>query len=266
MSGGGGVTKAVGNAVGSAAGSLGGAGKVIGPAVQLGTGSSPLGVFGTALGSEVAGSMFGGGSGGGAAGSGGGNRFGMGRNMLNQNVPMGGPFGVNMASPAYNIMMNQQRPQPQPLVQQPVSSYVGGMPTLRQDPQVAELIRQGNMQGARDLVDSLAIKNGKDIAPRPLGSMPAQGVGQNLIDAYNRPQVQQPVGGMPQNDTYFPVGFPQKPGVPGFGLSTAMQPYFRELAQQAVQQPLVSLPRPQVSPPNPGLGLAGLANAIRGIR
>lgn len=70
MSGGGGVLKSIGktigsvggsvvkgitpgNAIGSVVGSLGGVGEVIGPAIQLGAGANPLGVFGASLGSKV---------------------------------------------------------------------------------------------------------------------------------------------------------------------------------------------------------------------
>ena len=42
-----------GNVVGSVVGSLGGVGEVIGPAIQLGAGANPLGVFGASLGSKV---------------------------------------------------------------------------------------------------------------------------------------------------------------------------------------------------------------------
>lgn len=41
------------NAIGSAVGSLGGAGNVLGPAIQLAGGANPLGVFGASLGSQL---------------------------------------------------------------------------------------------------------------------------------------------------------------------------------------------------------------------
>ena len=325
----------------------GGVGNVLSTGASLAAGQSPMGAFGSALGSQ----LLSGGGGGSGAGAPAGGIGGIGRQ--NQTQLVGPMAGVNPASPAYNIMMQQQQPRPQvlPQVTPQVTPQVpmqtsqlgsqiqsllntpgqvgqlGGMPALRRDPQVAELIRQGNMQGAMDLQDSLAIKNGVDIAPRPFA-----GQGNDLRSGFDPVpfrggmglggvgQVQQALGGFPgrlggapdlSQDAYrqhlatalyrsqadipsydqwvqqrsapkpMPQVFPQKPGVPGFGLSTAMQPYFQELAQQAVQQPLVSLPRPQVfpqkpglsttmqprpqvSPPNPGLGLAGLANMLRG--
>lgn len=42
-----------GNVIGSVVGSIGGIGEVLGPAIQLGAGANPLGVFGASLGSRV---------------------------------------------------------------------------------------------------------------------------------------------------------------------------------------------------------------------
>lgn len=66
MSGGGGIIRKIGSlggnlvksvtpgsALGSVVGSLGGVGEVLGPAIQLGAGANPLGVFGASLGSRV---------------------------------------------------------------------------------------------------------------------------------------------------------------------------------------------------------------------
>lgn len=125
--GGGGVGKVVGdavggvgNAVGSAAGSLGGAGKVIGPAIQLASGSSPFGVFGGALASQLLSNQFGGG------GGGGGNdvRFGT------QNQTQLG--GMNPASPAYGIMQDNRFGVPTGAPSQPSQVYSGLTPPATQ--------------------------------------------------------------------------------------------------------------------------------------
>lgn len=62
----------------------------------------------------------------------------------------------------------QQPGQPQP--QQPGQVQPQFMtPARDQNPQVAELIQQGNMQGAMDLQMQLAAQNGKFFEPRPPG-------------------------------------------------------------------------------------------------
>jgi hypothetical protein len=103
----------------------GGVGNVLSTGASLAAGQSPLGAFGSALGSQLlSGSGGGGGSGAGAPAGGIG---GIGRQ--NQTQLVGPMAGVNPASPAYNIMMQQQSrpqvlPQVTPQVQQPAPQAV----------------------------------------------------------------------------------------------------------------------------------------------
>lgn len=86
----------IGGMIGSAVGSLGGVGKVIGPAIQLGSGANPLGVFGASLASEVIGNSLSGGGGG--SGSNTGVTPGQ-NNMQNVYAQPGYNYGAN----TYNI-------------------------------------------------------------------------------------------------------------------------------------------------------------------
>ena len=125
--GGGGVGKAVsgavggvGNAVGSAVGSMGGVGQVLGPAIQLASGASPFGVFGSALASQMLSNSFGGGSGGGGSDV----RFGA------QNQTQFG--GMNPASPAYGIAQDNRFGVPTGAPSQPSQVYSGLPPPATQ--------------------------------------------------------------------------------------------------------------------------------------
>ena len=92
----------VGNVVGSAVGSLGGPGNVLGPAIQLGFGASPLGVFGSSLGSQVLSNAL--------AGKGGGGGYG-GFNPGYGTSPM-----IGRTIPRYNQVLQAQIPAARPQV------------------------------------------------------------------------------------------------------------------------------------------------------
>ena len=120
----GGVVKSVGNAVGgvggavgNAVGSMGGVGKVVGPAIQIAAGQSPLSVFGGALGSEIARSMVGGGGGGGrggvVAGTGAGKPLDISLDAYRKAYPNLTPYttpAYKLREPTYDEWVRQQIP------------------------------------------------------------------------------------------------------------------------------------------------------------
>lgn len=87
----------------------GGITKPLSTAASIGMGQSPMGAFGSTLGSQVIGDAFGGGGGGGGTGGAGGNLGGFpGIGTQNQTQILGPFAGVNPASPAYNIMQDNR--------------------------------------------------------------------------------------------------------------------------------------------------------------
>ena len=96
-----------GRALGSGIGALGGAGNVIGPAIQLGYGASPLGVFGSSLGGQIIGNMMSGGGGSGYGGNSGYNSRPI--SSIGRNVPV-----YNQVLQAIQQMPQPQRPAAQP--------------------------------------------------------------------------------------------------------------------------------------------------------
>ncbi len=77
----------------------GGVGKVVSTAASIGMGQSPLGAFGSTLGSQVIGDAFGGRGGRGAPGMGGDTRFGLPRAMGGYNqTPFGGGNPASIAN------------------------------------------------------------------------------------------------------------------------------------------------------------------------
>jgi hypothetical protein len=132
---------------------------------------------------------------------------------------------------------------PGPQVQQPFIT-----PMRDQNPQVAEMIRQGNMQGAMDLQKQLAMQNGK-IFPQQPGQVP------------------QVMPMSPQQSPYYDAnGRPTAVGTGGPGL--LMQPQVQQPAQvmpRPVPQVMPRQPTPKPAPMQPQ-GLAQLQQMLRGKR
>ncbi len=188
--------------------------------------------------------------------------------------------------------MGQLRPQVQPIQigQAAGNPFGGGNPAVNQffnnqpRPQVLPQVTPQVQQPAPQAVPSAYQNYMQAIVGNPqlggmgisgvTGGMPAQGMGTpttylppptTQTEAINR------LGGMGI------AGVRQLPFQGGMGLGGVgrvpdyAQPYYQDLLRRQ-QQPLVSLPRqqPQVQPmPRPqlgGMGLAGLANAMRGRR
>jgi hypothetical protein len=66
---------------------------------------------------------------------------------------------------------------PAPQVSPPQGGFpqqAQGMPSQGQNPQVAQMLQQGNMQGAMELQNQLAAQNGKAIQMPPRGYSPMQ--------------------------------------------------------------------------------------------
>jgi hypothetical protein len=237
----------------------GGVGNVLSTGASLAAGQSPIGAFGSALGSQLL--SGGGGGGSGAAGSAA-NPYGLG--TRNQTQLVGPMAGINPASPAYNIMMQQQqaRPQvqPQPQVQNlsPIpaptqitppafyQNYMDEMARINQPAlgggvfsQRPQPLVQQPMGGGISQEDLRALAD----RARAMGPMPY-----NTTPDLSRPLVQQPMGG-------------GRLGAPDL----SQDAYNRHMAtalyragtaptyEQWVQQSSAPKPMPAVFPPKPGV-------------
>lgn len=259
----------------------GGAGNVLSTGASLAAGQSPLGAFGGALGSQL---LSGGGGGGSGAGAPAGGIGGIGRQ--NQTQLVGPMAGVNPASPAYNIMMQQQaRPQVLPQVTPQVTPQVP-MQTSQLGSQIQSLL---NTPGQVGQAPFQAPNGNFGVSGEPTQSYMQGPMRDNRFpiqfDTFNRPQTLPPQGGFP--------------GRLGGAPDLSQDAYRRHLAtafyrsqadipsyDQWVQQSSAPKPMPQVQPmPRPGPqvqpirrplpmpvgqpamgGLAGLANMLKGTQ
>lgn len=232
----------------------GGITKPLSTAASIGMGQSPMGAFGSTLGSQVMGDAFGGGGGGGGTGSAGGNLGGFpGIGTQNQTQILGPFAGVNPASPAYNIMQDNRFGMPAGAPSQPQT----------QQPQVGATLFNGTVTPNTIGPDGLPVGGGVQQGPRMFN--PA-------MMPYMQEMVQQSdaMGAMPPrqvNPGPVPMGNPGKPAFnPSYPLANPGKPAFNP-----------SFPRAQATNTFPGLpqnrpmggpmgGLRGLAAMQRGRR
>jgi hypothetical protein len=230
----------------------GGLGSVLGTAGSIAAGGSPLGAFGSTLGSQVAGNMFGGGGGGGGSGPGapGGNIGGVGRQNQTQ---ITGPYaGMNPASPAYNFMRQQemqraQQQQMQPQVQQPAITPSQVQPTLTAQDLQMPFNQWVQSQNQNPNVPALTTqelqqKYMNEVIGRPQTLTPQLQQIQQGMDRLR----QQPMGG-----GVFSQGQPFQG--PSFGFA---RPYMQDLMKQQQMRDMSPRPMPQ--------GLAGLMGQLQG--
>jgi hypothetical protein len=257
----------------------GGVGNVLSTGASLAAGQSPIGAFGSALGSQL---LSGGGGGGGGPGAPGGNIGGIGRQNQTQ---ITGPYaGMNPASIAYQQEMQraqQQQMQPQvqpqvlPQVQQPLQGLFGNTTQADraallggvQQPTQTQLqqIQQGMEQLRQQPMGGGVFSQGQQPFERPLVQQPFGGgrLGAPDLsqDAYNRHMATAlyRAGTAPTYEQWvqqssapkpMPAVFPPKPGV--FG--PQVQPDRR----------ILPMPATQTRPAQSLGGLAGLAGMLKG--
>ena len=206
----------------------GGITKPLSTAASIGMGQSPMGAFGSTLGSQVIGDAFGGGGGGNAGGAGGNLGGFPGIGTQNQ-TQIFGPFaGVNPASPAYNIMQDNRFGMPagsaqptQPQTQQPqvgatlfngtvTPNTIGpdGLPVGGGVQQGPHMFNPAMMPYMQEMVQAQA--NPRQVNPGPV---PMSNPGKPAFNpSFPRAQATNTFPGLPQNR---PMGGPLAGGLRG---------------------------------------------------